>query len=268
MTKPHLVPQAITDKNGVQRIYYINPDNPNDFEVISYEGGFDKEVYRNAPARMTKTISFFDDEQGRTLLKVDGDNGEDIVFEPSELEDLDDAVADKIDRNIRDGLIYQHGNISILLFDGKDETPEDDTVIIRDNRTGRKIRIDWSDIRILSRKTTLLLEAMARSRKKIPANQIKAGDIIDLLPEITEAYNNLDPSQLDSEQGVMLAELIAEAQESYFVIEEVKTFNDSITLYTTTGKQWEVDYGHIIAVESHDIRYSAEWHSYDEYYDY
>ena len=258
-SRGHLIPQLLTDINGVKRIYYVNPDDPADNRTVDYLERYPDEVYRAVPEPITDTISFYYDNDNKPRLYVEGEDGEDIDFEPEELEGLSDAVQRKIDRDIRDGEIWNRGNISIILKDGWDYTPEDDTVIIRDNRTKRRIKIKWQDIRLLARKNDMLIHALGRSRKKIAAKNLEGGDIVDIYPDLQEAYNNLDPSQLDSEQAEMLETLIAECEDNYFLIEEVEFFNDHVTLYNGKGDSFDVDLEKEIQVDSHDIIANPIW---------
>lgn len=257
--RAHLIPQLLTDVNGVKRIYYLNPEDPADSRTVEYLERYPDEVFRAIPVAITKVISFYYDDHNLPRLHVEGENGEDIDFASQDLEGLSNAVQHKIDRDIRDGEIWNRGNISIILQDGWNYTPEDDTIIIKDNRTNRRIKIKWQDIRILARKNDLLIHALGRSRKKIPAKNLEGGDIVDIYPDLQEAYDSLDPSQLGSEQADMLEILIDECEDNYFLIEEVEFFNDHVTLYNGRGDKFDVDLEKEIQLESHDITANPLW---------
>lgn len=257
--RAHLIPQLLIDSNGVKRIYYINPEDPADTRVVDYLDKYPEKVFRATPTAITKTISFFYDEDNNARLYVEGEDGDDIDFSPEELDGLSAAVERKIDRDIRDGEIWSSGNISIILKDGWDYTPEDDTVVIRDNRTRRRIKVKWQDIRLLARKNDMLIHALGRSRKKIKARNLEGGDIVDIYPDLQEAYNALDPSQLDSEQAEMLEVLIAECEDNYFLIEEVEFFNDHVTIYNGKSDKFDIELDREIQVDSHDITANPIW---------
>jgi len=256
MDRTHLVPKLITDKNGVKRIYYINPDDAHKPKLV-------KKYIKNAvpivSTAISSTISLFYNPDNRPQIYVEGDNGEDIVFDSDELDGLSESVQYKIDNDIRDGEIWNRGNISIILKDGWDYTPEDDKVIIKDHRTNRRIVVDWSDVRRLANKNDMIVKALGRSRKRIKANLLKGGDVVDLYPDMMEAYNNLTPEQQESEQGEMLAVLIQEAEENYFLIQEVEHFNDHVTLYNGKGDSFDVSLNNEIYVASHDVTGNPEW---------